>query len=148
MGISARRQHISLDVQIFNVKKRFPDFSTSKQKEMVTWIGYLQPTPMSSKYKIKIQYSPRNVHPKIWVIFPELIKRIDQDKIPHTYNENRLCLFLPGTGEWTRDKLISDTIIPWASLWLYYYEVWHATGDWLGGGVHPLGNKGALEKGE
>ena len=22
-----------------------------------------------------------------------------------------------------------ETIVPWASLWLYYYEVWHATGN-------------------
>jgi len=90
----------------------------------------------------------RNVHPKIWVISPELEKRSDQNRIPHTYSGNRLCLFLPGTGEWSRDKLIADTIIPWASLWLYYYEVWHATGDWLGGGVHLLENKDDKEKGD
>jgi hypothetical protein len=30
---------------------------------------------------------------------------------------------------------IATTIIPWLSLWLYYYEVWHATGEWMGGGI-------------
>jgi len=30
-----------------------------------------------------------------------------------------------------------ETIVPWACLWLYYYEVWHTTGEWLGGGLHP-----------
>ena len=34
-----------------------------------------------------------------------------------------------------------ETIVPWASLWLYYYEVWHATGEWLGGGEHPIARK-------
>ena len=32
---------------------------------------------------------------------------------------------------------IADTILPWTSLWLYFYELWHATGQWLGGGEHP-----------
>jgi len=22
-------------------------------------------------------------------------------------------------------------------LWLFYYEIWLATGEWCGGGVHP-----------
>ncbi|EKK00114.1 hypothetical protein RBSH_04450 [Rhodopirellula baltica SH28] len=22
-------------------------------------------------------------------------------------------------------------------MWLMYYEFWHATGEWLGGGEHP-----------
>jgi hypothetical protein len=53
------------------------------------------------------------------------------------YCQERLCLFLPGSREWNGDDPIALTILPWASLWLYFYEVWHATGEWLGGGVHP-----------
>lgn len=30
-----------------------------------------------------------------------------------------------------------DSVLLWASLWLFFYEVWLATGDWLGGGEHP-----------
>jgi len=26
-------------------------------------------------------------------------------------------------------------------LWLYYYEVWHLTDEWLGGGEHPTNLK-------
>lgn len=33
-----------------------------------------------------------------------------------------------------RKDLISDTIIPWVADWLLYYELWLATGEWLGGG--------------
>ena len=33
-------------------------------------------------------------------------------------------------------KLISNTIIPWTIEWLYFYELWLATGEWLGGGEH------------
>jgi hypothetical protein len=34
---------------------------------------------------------------------------------------------------------IADTIVPWAALWLVFYEYWLATGLWLGGGEHPPG---------
>jgi len=32
---------------------------------------------------------------------------------------------------------LADTILPWASLWFFYYEIWLATGEWVGGGEHP-----------
>jgi hypothetical protein len=33
--------------------------------------------------------------------------------------------------------LVALTIIPWAAQWLVCYEIWHATGQWVGGGAHP-----------
>jgi hypothetical protein len=36
---------------------------------------------------------------------------------------------------------IHESIVPWTSLWLYYYEIWHATGEWLGGGHDPAAEK-------
>ncbi|MDY0295864.1 MAG: hypothetical protein RB296_00975 [Acidobacteriota bacterium] len=32
--------------------------------------------------------------------------------------------------------IIAKTIVPWASEWLIFYELWLATGEWLGGGIH------------
>jgi hypothetical protein len=33
--------------------------------------------------------------------------------------------------------LIANTLVPWTSEWLAYYEAWLTTGgEWLGGGVH------------
>ena len=32
---------------------------------------------------------------------------------------------------------ISDSIVPWLALWLYYYELSLALGKWLGGGHEP-----------
>ena len=28
-------------------------------------------------------------------------------------------------------------LVGWAAEWLFFYEVWLATGMWLGGGLHP-----------
>ena len=67
------------------------------------------------------------------------------EKIPHTYERNyidknkqivRLCLYYPKYGEWKNYMYIADTIIPWTIEWLYYYEMWRITGEWLGGGIH------------
>jgi len=32
---------------------------------------------------------------------------------------------------------IAKTIIPWTSLWLYFFGDWLITGEWNGGGEHP-----------
>jgi hypothetical protein len=41
---------------------------------------------------------------------------------------------------------VADTTVPWTALWLYHYEVWHATGEWLGGGIdHHRGRKRATK---
>jgi len=42
-------------------------------------------------------------------------------------NPARLCLSLPGTGEWSPAKRISETIVPWTYLWLWYFEEWLAS---------------------
>jgi len=137
MGFKGKRQHISLDVQLFNMRRRFPNFAVQLMRgRQATWTGVLHPTPLSLMYKIRVQYAIGSP-PKIWVLSPELEKRPDQEKIPHLYPGERLCLYLPWANEWHRNMLISETILPWVSLWLYYYEIWYATGEWLGGGEHP-----------
>ena len=38
--------------------------------------------------------------------------------------------------------LLAKTTVPWASRWLYYYELWLVTGKWLGGGIaHSTNDK-------
>src|SRR5438034_3968094 len=42
-----------------------------------------------------------------------------------------------GIGRVAREDADRGNHRPVACLWLYYYEVWHTTGEWLGGGLHP-----------
>lgn len=100
------------------------------------WVGKLQPTPASEVYEVEIVYKVGHT-PSVTIRKPILISRSESERIPHVYPGNRLCLYLPDAMEWTRDMPIATTIVPWISLWLYHYEVWHMTGKWLGGGVHP-----------
>jgi hypothetical protein len=34
--------------------------------------------------------------------------------------------------------LLSQTILPWASEWLFYYELWLASDTWFGDGPERL----------
>ena len=61
---------------------------------------------------------------------------VDGKLVPHVYRDHSLCLFYPRYQEWDYKASWAETIIPWTSLWLYYYEIWLQTGEWLGGGIH------------
>ena len=74
--------------------------------------------------------------PKVFVEDPEIEDQADE-RVPHRYRDGSLCLYLPGTGEWKRDMFLADTILPWTSEWLLHYELWLATSEWHGGGIHP-----------
>ncbi len=52
-------------------------------------------------------------------------------KTPHTYGRGRLCLYRPSDWRWHSGRLLADTLFPWSALWLYYYELWLDTNEWL-----------------
>lgn len=99
-------------------------------------MGHLTPTMLSRTYQVKLTYRLRQ-SPRIWVVHPQLQERPDEEPIPHLYPDGSLCLYRPHKEEWTAIDFIAETIIPWAALWLYHYEIWHSIGEWLGGGEHP-----------
>jgi hypothetical protein len=58
--------------------------------------------------------------------------------LPHVYrNPTRLCLYLPRTPEWQPWMRLDQTVVPWTSLWLFYFEDWLDSGEWKGGVMHP-----------
>jgi hypothetical protein len=78
--------------------------------------------------------------PRVWVEDPELIPRSATEPIPHMYVADehgpaRPCLYYWKAREWKAKQAIASTIVPWLQLWLVYYEIWHATGVWYGGGI-------------
>jgi hypothetical protein len=97
--------------------------------------GHLQPTPLSEQYRVRIRYTLGN-YPETDVLSPALGRRSDE-LIPYMYRQKTLCLFNPNKQEWNPAMRIGKTILPWTALWLFFYEVWLATGEWKGGGDHP-----------
>jgi hypothetical protein len=94
--------------------------------------GCLQPTPGSRFYKVVITCESGG-QPAVHVT--GLQAGPNAERIPHTYAPDRPCLFHTASRDWRSDMKIANTIVPWLSLWLFHYEVWHATGEWLGGGI-------------
>lgn len=41
--------------------------------------------------------------------------------------------------------LLVDTILPWTSQWLLYYELWLITGHWMGSGHDHPADTGSLK---
>lgn len=109
-----------------------------KKKNQLYWSGTIQPTALSKEYSVFVLYH-FNKSPQVWIIGDEL-EKLDDDNFPHKFEIHRknkmvrICLYR--YSEFNSSKLIADTIIPWTIEWLYFYELWLATGEWLGGGEH------------
>lgn len=121
--------------------------SIDKKKGQLFWSGKITPTALSKEYTVVLVYHPGN-SPKVWVIGEEL-EKLDDPNFPHKFDVDvkskmvRICLYR--YSEFNSSKLLANTIIPWTVEWLYYYELWLATGEWLGGGEHPETGKPKTE---
>ena len=118
-----------------SIKRNYINFSTSVGRNSLWIKGKLQPTSRSDIYTVEIIYHLRK-RPIVNILKPLLIKNFKGEDIPHVYAGEKLCLYQPKYNEFKFSDFLSATIVPWTSLWLYHYEVWHVTGDWLGGGEH------------
>jgi hypothetical protein len=53
-----------------------------------------------------------------------------------------VAVVYPPEWRWRPNERLAQTIVPWTALWLYYYEGWLVTGDWLGPSSHrEIGSK-------
>lgn len=118
------------------MRVKYSHFDFTLKQNLLIVKGFLRPTSRSRFYKFVLQYSIKE-HPKVKIVSPTLQKNALGEAIPHMYSQKSLCLYQPKYWEFKSSDFLSDTIIPWVSLWLYYYEQWHITGEWLGGGEHP-----------
>ena len=131
-----RRPPLSIALQVLALKAAQPGSSCIfTGRSGLIWRGYARPTSASEQYKISIAYTLGH-YPKTKVLSPGL-KRREGKPIPHMYKQGSLCLFNPNKFEWNPNQRLSDSILPLACLWLYFYEIWLATGEWKGGGDHP-----------
>jgi hypothetical protein len=132
-----RKARTPLAVRSFGLKRAFPLSEYRLKNDKLFWKGTLQPTALSTPFEVVItckQYAS----PEIWVYVGEVQ---DIESIPHKYetdktnNRVRICLCLP--SEYETEWGFLTAIIPWTIEWLYFYEIWLATGEWRGGGCHP-----------
>ena len=111
------------------------------------WVQSVTPTPISENYTLKLKYSySKGVN--VYVVEPKELKLAEgKERLPHVYSqkEQRLCLYYPSDENrdrrWCPDMYFAKTVVPWAVEWLEFYEYWLGTGIWLGGGIHPDGER-------
>ncbi|MGQ8708683.1 hypothetical protein ACUTSW_22190 [Serratia sp. TSA_198.1] len=150
MNVFLPNRRLTLAEQYHGLRARFPSarcYLTGNNKKLV-WEGHLSPGPFSREYLVRIEYNPPAT-PDCYVISPKLKKLAQGKRIPHTYatssdsDKTQLCLYLPKQrhpakyAEWRPQLQLSDTVLPWASLWLFYFEQWLFSEKWEGGGAHP-----------
>jgi hypothetical protein len=127
---------IPIHFQRAALKAKIPKCDLYIDKNYLRAKGRLQPTPRSCWYSYEIKYWFRD-NIKIFIREPLIKTEINGKKVEHLYKDGSLCLFFPKAKEIDSKKLIVDHIIPWISLWLFFYEIWLVTGNWKGGGIHP-----------
>lgn len=107
-------------------------------KGELVWEFDARPSPLSRIYRLRIQFK-KGDYPNVLVVHPDLNVLADGRYLPHVYSTKpvKLCLHYPAAKEWTWADSIAETIVPWAYLWLLYFEHWLITDEWQGGGKHP-----------
>ena len=131
--------------QIMKMKKQWPTFEMQQfENGTILWRGRLR--GFQKEYVVGILWNVKTLSlPYVYLIEPPLTPRHGMSfaDIPHLMYYSKdphlsgLCLFDPEGGEWSCDRFIADTTLPWAAQWLYFYELWHYDGKWRGGGVGP-----------
>lgn len=128
-----RQSTFNLAVQAAQLRRHFPESHATIKSSLLTWVGRIVPSPLSAVYTVRIRYRLQE-RPDVDLVDPKLETR-DGTRPPHLFPGGKLCLCLP--NEWRSSMLLANTIVPWTAEWLIHYEIWLATGEWCGGGVHP-----------
>ena len=131
--MSFRRRRISARDQAARIRAAFPRFRAWAEGSTVRAEGDIQPSELSAVYRVGIEYE-LGLTPDVRVLSPAIKTRDDRTSIPHMYDQERLCLYMPWRREWSSCMPLGRAVIPWTAEWLFYYELWHVTGEWLGGG--------------
>jgi len=108
------------------------------RRGILTWKFDIRPTPLSRTYAMLLKYRKQG-SPEVYVLAPDLNILAEGRRLPHVYSNKpvKLCLHYPKREEWSPAHSIADTIVPWAYLWLTYFEDWLLSDEWKGGGKHP-----------
>lgn len=152
-GIPARfrlkEQRLSLAQQACMLKQRYPEsICRIRNESLYCRIDGFRACDCSRRYSLEIIKDPgRPV--EVWLSGDTLYKRADLKTIPHIYDSDEakhkvlLCL---SYKDWRPSQAYTDTFLPWAMEWIFYFEVWLYTGEWSGGGKHPQQSQAKANK--
>ena len=132
MGKGRGVQTVPPAIQIAAMANRFPTLRLVSRTP-ARWIGDVIPIDGRRSFRLEVSSvgGGRNV-PCVRVLAPRLVNVPGRRQPPHTFGDGTLCLYHTDDFRWDGTQLIAATIVPWACEWCYFYEVWLATGEWLG----------------
>ena len=138
---SLRMETISAQSQYERLKTSFPDLVQEELSDTkFSVVIKLRPDVFSKEYDVRVLFETGRV--SVYVI-GELKIASNRTKLPHVYSNElkHICLYGKEGESWSSEKSIVSTIVPWASEWLYYYELWLIDGQWHGGGHDEYANE-------
>lgn len=136
-----KSRKLSPAAHLYSLRVRYPDGhgEVTACGRVLRWVQTLRPHALSAEYTIEVRLVQDGL-PVILVLTPDLCALAGGRKLPHTYlpvdGLPSLCLWWQ--HDWNRSMAIAHTIIPWAAEWFWFFEHWLVTGEWLGGGSHPV----------
>jgi len=98
------------------MKQQLPEFTF--ERKTVSWHGTLTPSLLSETYTVLIRYHIPQA-PSVFVVRPEI-----ERNAKHRFKDDSLCIYDTREREWHDGMFISQSIVPWTSEWLLYYEAW------------------------
>lgn len=136
--IRTHGHHPTIGQQLYALKALYPESVCRAKNGMIRWKANIKPGPLCDEYSLRIIWDGRSA-PVVWAGGGAISRCDDLSSVPHKFRvdksswEIQLCL---QKNDWKGNHLIAETFVPWAMEWLVHFELWLATGEWLGGGVH------------
>lgn len=112
------------------------------KKDSFYWNFEIKPSSFSRVYKISLRWNFNDTSPKVYILNDEVHQVAKEKRIPHLYCQKKieLCLYYPSSNGFSTKDPLCRTIVSWTYLWILYYEEWLYSGEWKGGGIHPIIN--------
>jgi len=110
------------------IEKEYDYLKCKIQNETLTCKGIIQ-FEFCDKYAVIIISKP-NKFPIVKIKAEN--HNIEASEHIHIYKDGSLCLYYPGDHNWNSYTKLTETIIPWISEWIIYYEIYLSTGIWVG----------------
>jgi hypothetical protein len=130
-------------ITLLKASETFAGHGEVRMNRRLVWRCEVSPTPVSRTYAIRVEYCLGQA-PEVFVEAPDLVALAGGRPLPHIYppdERQKLCVYLPRSGQWTPSRALTKTILPWTVMWLLYFEDWLGCGVWNGGGMHPDGSR-------
>jgi hypothetical protein len=125
-------------LQINAMKSKYPYFKYKQNGDNdIAFIGDLFIKPELPIYTVSVHYRG-SLSPIVKILNPPLV----QNPPHYYYKTNTICLYHPDNYKWRKGNLIAANIMSWTIAWIYFYEYWLQTGNWVGPEVlHNLDKK-------